>query len=182
MRGVGVAAATGWLDGSGLELRDGVVCDAALQAAPQVFAAGDVARWRNELFGEEMRIEHWTNAAEQGAWAASNLLAASIGDELLPYAPVPFFWSDQFDQRLQFLGLSAPDDGRRGAPGGAPSSLHPNSGDYIMSWMPPPPPAGAPLRMARRSGLLLQYVHLPGLAHAVDGELHEVDPRGDLSS
>ena len=34
----------------------------------------------------------------------------SIGDELLPYAPVPFFWSDQFDQRVQFLGLSAPDD------------------------------------------------------------------------
>ena len=108
--GIGVAAATDWLDGSGLELRDGVVCDAALQAAPNVFAAGDVARWPNQLFGEEMRIEHWTNAAEQGAWAASNLLAASIGDEVLPYAPVPFFWSDQYDQRLQFLGLSAPDD------------------------------------------------------------------------
>ena len=69
--GVGVAPVTDWLEGSGLELRDGVVCDATLAAGPPgVYAAGDLARWPNELFGEEMRVEHWTNAAEQGAAAA----------------------------------------------------------------------------------------------------------------
>ena len=73
--GIGVAPATGWLEGSGLTLRDGVVCDDTLAAAPGVWAAGDVCRWPNRLFGEEMRVEHWTNAAEQGAVAARNLLA-----------------------------------------------------------------------------------------------------------
>jgi len=108
--GIGVVPATHWLDDSGLELRDGIVCDESLRAAPGVYAAGDVARWPNPLFGEEMRVEHWTNAAEQGALAANNLLDVAAGDTGTPYAPVPFFWSDQFDQRIQFLGRSSPDD------------------------------------------------------------------------
>jgi NADPH-dependent 2,4-dienoyl-CoA reductase/sulfur reductase-like enzyme len=78
--------------------------------APGVYAAGDVARWPNQLFEEEMRVEHWTNAAEQGAVAASNLLAEARGEPGEPYSPVPFFWSDQYDRRIQFLGRSAPDD------------------------------------------------------------------------
>jgi len=108
--GIGVVPATHWLDDSGLELRDGIVCDESLRAAPGVYAAGDVARWPNPLFGEEMRVEHWTNAAEQGALAANNLLDVAAGDTGTPDAPVPFFWSDQFDQRIQFLGRSSPDD------------------------------------------------------------------------
>jgi NADPH-dependent 2,4-dienoyl-CoA reductase/sulfur reductase-like enzyme len=109
--GIGVAPATGWLEGSGLTLRDGVVCDAALWAgAPGVVAAGDVARWFNALFDEEMRVEHWTNAAEQGAAAALTLLAMDQGAEPQPYAPVPFFWSDQYDHRVQFLGRAGADD------------------------------------------------------------------------
>ncbi len=110
--GVGVAPATDWLVGSGLELRDGVVCDEhlAVLGAPGVVAAGDVARWPNSLFDEEMRVEHWTNAAEQGALAASNLVAAAAGRPLEPYAPVPFFWSDQYDRRIQFLGRAAAED------------------------------------------------------------------------
>jgi NADPH-dependent 2,4-dienoyl-CoA reductase/sulfur reductase-like enzyme len=106
--GIGVAPATGWLEGSGLTLSDGVVCDASLCAGPaNVFAAGDVARWPNALFADIeplMRVEHWTNAAEQGAMAARNLLAADRGEVPTPYAAVPFFWSDQFDARIQFLG------------------------------------------------------------------------------
>lgn len=104
--GVGVSPATEWLDGSGVELRDGIVCDATLRVAgaDAVYAAGDCARWPNELFGEEMRIEHWTNAAEQGAAAATNLLAAAAGREPQPFKPVPFFWSDQYDARIQFVG------------------------------------------------------------------------------
>lgn len=117
--GIGVVPATAWLGDSGLRLNDGVVCDETLNAldeagatVPGVYAAGDVLRWPNPLFGEEMRVEHWTNAAEQGAAAAKNLLAAAglveAGPE--PYAPVPFFWSDQFDIRIQFLGRSHQDD------------------------------------------------------------------------
>ncbi len=115
--GIGVVPNDHWLAGSGIELRDGVVCDAMLAArttdgsvAELVFAAGDVARWMNPLFGEEMRVEHWTNAAEQGAQAATNLLASAAGEPGQAYAPVPFFWSDQFDHRIQFLGRAGPDD------------------------------------------------------------------------
>jgi NADPH-dependent 2,4-dienoyl-CoA reductase/sulfur reductase-like enzyme len=109
--GIGVAPATEWLATSGLELRDGVVCDATLAAGPPgVFAAGDITRWPNELFREEMRVEHWTNAAEQGALAARNLLAVSAGGRASAYAPVPFFWSDQYAARIQFLGRAGPDD------------------------------------------------------------------------
>jgi NADPH-dependent 2,4-dienoyl-CoA reductase/sulfur reductase-like enzyme len=109
--GIGVTPATDWLATSGLELRDGVVCDATLRAGPPgVYAAGDLARWPNELFGEEMRVEHWTNAAEQGAAAARNLLIAVAGGTPHPYAPVPFFWSDQAPHRIQFLGHGGADD------------------------------------------------------------------------
>jgi NADPH-dependent 2,4-dienoyl-CoA reductase/sulfur reductase-like enzyme len=106
--GVGVGPVTDWLKGSGLELRDGIVCDATLwTGAHRVFAAGDCARWVNELYDEEMRVEHWTNASEQGAAAARNLLAVGRGQQPVPYAPVPFFWSDQYDSKVQFLGRAA---------------------------------------------------------------------------
>jgi NADPH-dependent 2,4-dienoyl-CoA reductase/sulfur reductase-like enzyme len=107
--GIGVAPATQWLEGSGLVVNDGVVCDAHLQAAPGVFAAGDVARWENGLYSDlepTMRVEHWTTAAEQGAHAARNALAHINNTPLVPYSAVPFFWSDQFTARIQFLGRS----------------------------------------------------------------------------
>ena len=68
--GVGVTPVTGWLEGSGLTLEDGVVCDETCLAAPGVVAAGDVARWPNRTFGQVMRVEHWDNALDQGAHAA----------------------------------------------------------------------------------------------------------------
>ena len=69
--GIGVIPETGWLASSGLAIDNGVVCDATLATAvPGIVAAGDVARWPNMLFGETMRIEHWTNAIDQGAAAA----------------------------------------------------------------------------------------------------------------
>ena len=111
--GIGVAPATQWLEGSGLELRDGVACDGFLSTGlPGVYAAGDLLRWPNAMFAHveaDMRVEHWTNAAEQGAAAATNLLAELDGRERVPYSAVPFFWSDQFDARIQFLGRSRPD-------------------------------------------------------------------------
>jgi NADPH-dependent 2,4-dienoyl-CoA reductase/sulfur reductase-like enzyme len=103
--GVGVRPATDWLADSGLLLDDGIVCDATLRAGPDVYAAGDCVRWPNGVFdGEVMRIEHWTNAAEQGAAAARSLLAQATGDDPPTYDSVPFFWSDQFDSRIQFVG------------------------------------------------------------------------------
>jgi len=106
--GIGVAPATGWLEGSGLRLEDGVVCDESCLAAPGVAAAGDVARWRNPLFDESMRVEHWTNAVEQGAHAGRRLLAGEGRGE--PYANVPFFWSDQYEVKLQAAGRPRGDD------------------------------------------------------------------------
>jgi NADPH-dependent 2,4-dienoyl-CoA reductase/sulfur reductase-like enzyme len=86
-----------------------VVCDATLAAGPPgVYAAGDLARWPHPLFdGEELRIEHWTNANEQGAAVARNLLATAAGEPGAAYDGVPFFWSDQYGHRIQFLGRAA---------------------------------------------------------------------------
>jgi NADPH-dependent 2,4-dienoyl-CoA reductase/sulfur reductase-like enzyme len=101
LAGVGVEPATGWLSGSGITVSDGVLCDAYCRtSAPDVVAAGDVARWYNPLFDEQMRIEHWTNAVEQGRAAALTLISQAPG----PYAPAPYFWSDQFDARIRFVG------------------------------------------------------------------------------
>jgi NADPH-dependent 2,4-dienoyl-CoA reductase/sulfur reductase-like enzyme len=109
--GIGVTPTTDCLASSGLTLRDGVVCGSDLNTGvPLVYAAGDIVRWYNPLFDEEMRVEHWTNAAEQGALAATNLLAEATGQRTAPYAPVPFFWSDQYDRRIQFLGRASGDD------------------------------------------------------------------------
>jgi len=109
--GIGVVPSTGWLEGSGLQLSDGVVCDATLNAGvPGVYAAGDVVRWYNERYGANVRIEHWTTASEQGAAAARNLLAVERGDPPTPYSEVPFFWSDQFGSRIQFLGRADGDE------------------------------------------------------------------------
>jgi NADPH-dependent 2,4-dienoyl-CoA reductase/sulfur reductase-like enzyme len=113
--GVGVAPATQWLADSGLQLGDGIICDSTLQtSAPGIYAAGDCSRWPNGVFAgfddEEMRIEHWTNAAEQGAAAARNMLAVARGESATPYESVPFFWSDQFDSRIQFVGRAHGDD------------------------------------------------------------------------
>ncbi len=108
--GVGVAPVTDWLEGSGLVLDNGIVCDETLLAAPGIVAAGDVARWPNPMFdGEVMRLEHWTNAAEQGVAAARRLLVGE-GDEPEVYAPVPFVWSDQYDRKIQTVGHFRGDD------------------------------------------------------------------------
>ena len=105
--GVGVIPNTEWLEGSGLEIDNGVVCDETCLAGPGVVAAGDVARWPNRLFGQSMRVEHWDNAIAQGMAAAHRLLA---GEAAEPFAPVPWFWSDQYDRKIQLAGRSGPDD------------------------------------------------------------------------
>ncbi len=101
--GVGVAPETRWLARSGLALADGVLCDeTCATAAPDVVAAGDVARWRDARTGAHVRLEHWTNAVEQGVAAAERLLAGP--DAAKPYTPVPYVWSDQYDAKIQIAG------------------------------------------------------------------------------
>jgi len=106
--GIGVIPNTEWLEGSGLTIDNGVVCDATCLAAPGVTAAGDVARWPNQRFDEVMRVEHWDNAVEQGGHAARRLLQSD--DEAEPFTPVPWFWSDQYDRKIQLAGRIRPDD------------------------------------------------------------------------
>lgn len=110
---VGALPATGWLEGSGLQLDDGVICDECCFAAGTdrtVVAAGDVARWHHPLLRRAVRMEHWTNAAAQGQAAAQNLLAAlTRSDAPTPYAALPYYWSDQYDWKLQVVGSVGPD-------------------------------------------------------------------------
>lgn len=108
--GVGVTPNTEWLEGSGLTIDNGVVCDATCLAAPGVVAAGDVARWPNRRFGEVMRVEHWDNAVEMGAHAARTLVADAAGAAGAPYEPIPWFWSDQYDRKIQLAGRASADD------------------------------------------------------------------------
>jgi NADPH-dependent 2,4-dienoyl-CoA reductase/sulfur reductase-like enzyme len=73
-----------------------------------VVAAGDVCRWTNRRFDRSMRIEHWTNASEQAMHVAKVLVHGA--DAAGPFAPVPYFWSDQHGTKLQFVGSAAPED------------------------------------------------------------------------
>lgn len=98
--GVGAAPAIEWLAGSGIEVADGVVCSADLRTSvPNIVAAGDVASWHNPIFDEQMRIEHWSNAVDQGRHAAATLLG-----EREPFASVPYFWTDQHMTKMRFVG------------------------------------------------------------------------------
>ncbi len=106
--GIGVTPSIDWLTGSGLDLSDGVACDQYLRAGPEgVFAAGDVASWFNPFFGEAMRVEHWTNAAEQALAVARNIINPT---DPQPYAGIPYFWSDQYGHRIQFAGRPKADE------------------------------------------------------------------------
>ncbi|WP_411146593.1 NAD(P)/FAD-dependent oxidoreductase [Streptomyces sp. x-80] len=125
---IGSEPAVDWLRGDpALDTTDGLRCDAYCAAAPGIYAAGDVARWDHPAHGLPLRFEHRLNATEQGMAAARNLLAelaaqtpraagsdpATTADqapapaqERRPFAPVPYFWSDQYDIKIQAYGLT----------------------------------------------------------------------------
>jgi 3-phenylpropionate/trans-cinnamate dioxygenase ferredoxin reductase subunit len=105
--GVGTAPQTDWLAGSGLEIDDGVRCDARLAAlgADGVYAAGDVARWDHPGYREPVRVEHWTNAVEH-----ARIVAANICGHATVYGALPYVWSDQLGGRLQIVGRVRPTD------------------------------------------------------------------------
>ncbi|MEB3031958.1 FAD/NAD(P)-binding oxidoreductase [Mycolicibacter sp. MYC340] len=99
--GVGSTPATGWLDGCGIDVNNGVVCDAiGRTSAPNVWAVGDVAFWRGRD-GHQVRMEHWSNVVTQVRVMVPNML----GRESLHDVAVPaYFWSDQYDVKIQCLG------------------------------------------------------------------------------
>jgi NADPH-dependent 2,4-dienoyl-CoA reductase/sulfur reductase-like enzyme len=108
--GIGVVPNTEWLDSSGLATDNGVVVDQTCLAGPGVVAAGDVARWPNARFGDRlMRVEQWDNAVEMGMHAGRTLLADMAGDQGEAFSPVPWFWSDQYDRKIQLAGLVTDD-------------------------------------------------------------------------
>ncbi|MER6956345.1 FAD-dependent oxidoreductase [Streptomyces sp. NPDC000618] len=101
---IGATPATEWLADSGLELDNGVVCDSRCRAGEGIYAVGDVARWHHESLGRLVRLENRTNATEQAMAVAGQIL----GDDR-PYAPVPYFWTDQYDAKLQVHGFLPPE-------------------------------------------------------------------------
>jgi NADPH-dependent 2,4-dienoyl-CoA reductase/sulfur reductase-like enzyme len=100
--GIGAEPEIGWLRDSGLQLPNGLLCDATLNVGvPGVYAAGDVVQWYDVAAGRARRFENWTSAAEQGRIAGRN---AARPTEPEMYATVPYIWSDQYGSRLQFVG------------------------------------------------------------------------------
>jgi NADPH-dependent 2,4-dienoyl-CoA reductase/sulfur reductase-like enzyme len=96
---IGAAPATDWLTDSGLTLDDGVVCDATCTAAEGIYAAGDVARWHHTGLDVLMRLQNRTNATDQ-----ATAVAEAITGSPRPYTPVGYFWSDQYDNKIQVYG------------------------------------------------------------------------------
>jgi NADPH-dependent 2,4-dienoyl-CoA reductase/sulfur reductase-like enzyme len=101
---IGAVPATDWLAGSNVPVGNGVLCDEYCMAAPDVYAAGDVANWYHRRFDQRMRVEHRMNATEQGMAVARNLLGAET-----PFEPIPYFWTDQFEEKLAAFGMLSAD-------------------------------------------------------------------------
>lgn len=110
---------TEWLQGSGLDVTDGVLVDAGLRAIgtdglvhPEIVAVGDVARYANPLFDDvPRRVEHWNLPTETGKRAGAILAAQLAGQDCAPlvaegFAPLPSFWSDQYDAHVLAFGMT----------------------------------------------------------------------------
>ncbi|OBH06834.1 NAD(P)/FAD-dependent oxidoreductase [Mycobacterium sp. E1747] len=99
--GIGSHPATGWLEGSGVAVDNGVLCDeAGRTSAPNVWALGDVASWRDAT-GHQARVEHWSNVADQTRVVVPAMLGKDVSSSAVV---VPYFWSDQYDVKIQCLG------------------------------------------------------------------------------
>jgi 3-phenylpropionate/trans-cinnamate dioxygenase ferredoxin reductase subunit len=99
LEAIGAVPDTAWLTGSELRIEDGVACDDDGRAAQNVYAVGDAARWAGR------RHEHWTNVGLQ-----ADRVAAAILGQARPPTDVPYWWSDQWDVKLQGLGTPAAED------------------------------------------------------------------------
>ena len=105
--GIGSRPATDWLEGSGVAVDNGVMCDRVGRASvPHVWALGDVASWQDAT-GHQVRVEHWSNVAEQARVLVPSMLGHELPSNLIV---VPYFWSDQYDIKFQCLGEPEADD------------------------------------------------------------------------
>lgn len=104
--GIGSRPATDWLAGTGVAVDNGVICDnVGRTTVPHIWALGDVASWQDAL-GHQARVEHWSNVAEQARVLVPSLLGATPPEAVV----VPYFWSDQYDVKIQCLGEPEGDD------------------------------------------------------------------------
>jgi 3-phenylpropionate/trans-cinnamate dioxygenase ferredoxin reductase subunit len=121
LAGIGVEPNTEWLDGSGVSCDAGVLCDHSGRTnVPGIVAAGDVVNLADPGSGRVHRIEHWTHAMKQGRAAARSLVLQETSD-----LGVPYFWTDQFERKLQGYGRRQAGDSVRIVEG----SLE--SGEYL---------------------------------------------------
>ena len=122
--GIGVAPRTELAEAAGLKVDDGVLTDDRLRtSAPNVYAAGDIARAQHPILGETIRVEHWGTALEQGPAAARNMLGHDLA-----YERIPYFFSDQYDVGMEYAGHALSYD--RVVFRGDPASL-----EFMAFWM-----------------------------------------------
>ncbi len=121
---VGATPTSGLAESAGLDVDNGVLVDERLQSSdPHVYAAGDVANAHNTALGQRLRVEHWDNAIRQGKLAGRTMLGVDGAYDWQPY-----FFTDQFDFSMEYVGRNAPDDEvvLRGDVGG---------GEYVAWWL-----------------------------------------------
>jgi 3-phenylpropionate/trans-cinnamate dioxygenase ferredoxin reductase subunit len=150
--GIGVSPEVEWLSASGIDLDDGIVCDELGRTSlAGVYALGDAARWFQPLVSGHRRIEHWMSAAGQADVVARSIVA---GGEVSVAPTVPFFWSDQYDVKIQGLGfVDASDDIQELAVGGRPVLVYSRDGTLRAVVGFSAPTAVLPMRKSILSGV-----------------------------